>query len=517
MSETTERLAPQFSSRLAATFSLRNERLFLVALALAVAPLWFGRQLPMVDLPQHAGQVVALQQMWAGNGAFLQAFEINWFTPYLLGYLLLYLASLVLPIEVATQLVVTVAIVAVPWLTGTMLRAAGADERWKWLAIPGSYSFAFYWGFLSFIVAVPFALLFLIHTFRFARAPTLKGGVLTATFATFLFFCHVIVLGFTSAVAVGYLIGLCYRDLKGLALRMLPYAAPLPLIVGWLLLTHSKEASVQNAPIVYGFLRDRVIALLVQPAGLDHSSLLIGLLVTAAIALLPAAAGARFSRRPERWLPFAIGLVLFLAVPSFAFNTGFLYQRLGVFLVPLWLIAWDSPDERSRRLDWIAMLVVLLWALVNSGRFAAFARETESFRQVMAAMEPGRRAASMIQGPASPFFYAPVYLHFPAWYQAQRHGIVDFNFADFHPQLVRYKDRTRPRIGEQLAWYPTEFRWERDGGSEYDYFIVKAGGDIAPEIFKDRQGSVKLIARSGWWWLYQNTERAAVSPTSLQR
>src|SRR5688500_7669632 len=142
-------------------------------------------------MPQQAAQIAALREIWQGNEAFTQLFEVNWFTPYLLGYLLLYALSLVVPIAVATQIVVSLSVLAMPLLTVQLLRAAGADERWKWLSIPGSFSFAFYWGFLSFLVAAPLALLFWIQTIRFVNAPSVKRGVMIALFSIFLFFSHI--------------------------------------------------------------------------------------------------------------------------------------------------------------------------------------------------------------------------------------------------------------------------------------------------------------------------------------
>jgi hypothetical protein len=59
-----------------------------------------------------------------------------------------------------------------------------------------------------------------------------------------------------------------------------------------------------------------------------------------------------------------------------------------------------------------------------------------------------------------------------------------------------------------VAWYPTLFRWDADNGASYDYFVVKSGSDVADAIFKERIESVELVVRHGWWWLYQNRERA---------
>jgi hypothetical protein len=505
--------APSLREQLALALALDNNRLFAAVLVLSLAPLWLGRYLPLIDLPQHAAQIGALREIWAGNEVMAALFRVNWFTPYLLGYLLLYALALVLPITVATQALVSVSVVAIPLLTGRLLRAAGADERWKWLAIPCSFGFAVYWGFLSFIVAAPLALLFLIRTINFVKQPTVRNGATIALFAILLFFCHIIVLGFASLIALGYVAGVHYRNLKALVLHALPYAAPLPLIGVWFAVTYDNEARVQNDPVAFGPWSYRLLNLLTQPAGredLSGSAALIVLVVTATVLLLPWLSGASFSRRPERWLPFSLGLLVFLGAPHYVFSTAYFYQRLGLFLVPLWLMAWDPP-QRRRLIERVAIPLVVLWVMANIGRFSAFARETESFTALMNEMEPGRRVAAMVYDARTPLFGLPIYLNFTAWYQAARGGIVDFNFADFYSSMARYRADAGPRIGENLAWYPEAFRWEADGGASYDYFVVKSNADVSGAIFKDKLPRVELVARSGWWWLYRNVERSAAS------
>jgi hypothetical protein len=505
MTTSREQVAPNFLSRVSDTVSLGNDRLFVVAVMLSVAPLWIGPYLPLIDLPQHAAQVTALRQLWSGDPSFNELFQVNWFTPYLLGYLLLYGLTAALPITVATTLLVSVAVAAIPALTGRLLKVAGGDEGLKWLAIPCSFSFAFYWGFLSFIVAAPLVLVFLIQTVRFVAAPTVWRAVAIACFSLLLFFCHIIVLGFASLAALAYIVGAHYRDWKTLTLRLLPYAAPVPIIGVWLAITYQTEAAVESGPIVWGSIAYRLTLLLAQPAGHEDflSAVPSVLLVTTGVVLLPRLTGATFSRDPRRWLPFVAGLLIFLVAPHYLLGTAYFYQRLGVFLVPLWLMAWDASHLR-RRLDWAAMSIVGYWVLASSARFVTFARETESFSNVVAAMEPGRRVAAMVVDNASPRFALPVYLHFPAWYQATHGGVVDFNFAEFHPQMVRYRPGVGPRISETAAWYPTAFEWDRNGGDLYDYFVVKSVVDVSAAIFKDRRSSVELVTQSGWWWVYRN-------------
>jgi hypothetical protein len=210
------------------------------------------------------------------------------------------------------------------------------------------------------------------------------------------------------------------------------------------------------------------------------------------------------SKTPSRWFPFVLGLAAFLAMPSYAFQTAFLYQRLGVFLVPLWLLLWDRPIGSRGRLAWLAMPLAVVWIFGNVARFASFARETEHFDAVLATMEPGKRVASLVFDRTTPLFSTPVYLHFPSWYQATKRGIVDFNFADFYT-VLQYKQANQPRITEQLGWYPVLFNWESHGGAAYDYFVIKAdvNVDVGPMLFKEHIEAVELIAHSGWWWVYR--------------
>lgn len=483
------------------TLSVDNPRLFFAAVVLSVVPLWFGRYLPMVDLPGHAAVIAALQEILHGNPIFSTAFEAHWTSPYMLGYALLYAASALLSPTLAAKVVVSSAVAATSLMTAILLRAAGADQRWKWLAIPASYSYAFYWGFVSFIVAVPMALLLLVLTIRFDGSATLRRSVLIALTTIVLFYSHIIVMGFACLISLAYLGAKNYGSLRQLVLRSLPYATPIPLIAIWFA---SDQTGAADAPIRFGSWISRLTLLLVQPAGFERLSLL-AIPITVSILVLPPLAGSRLTRSPARWLPVGLCLAIFLAAPSYAYLTGFLYERMGVFLVPLYLLLWDPPAERRENLAWLAMPLVLAWLFVNVSRFASFSRETQDFDVILKAVPPHKRVGALILNPNTPLFGTPVYLHFTSWYQATRRGIVDFNFAEFR-SVLHYRQADSPRITEQLSWYPQLFDWESHGGKSYDYFVVKGdiNVDLAPRLFREHMDSIELVAHSRWWWLYRN-------------
>lgn len=513
MSAHTERITSQFPANLAAALALNNDRTFAAAVLLSIVPLWLGQHIPMVDMAQHAAQVTAMREMWAGNSTFTALFEFNWFTPCLLGYMLLYVVSLTVPIAVATQIVVSLAVGSVPWLTRALLREAGADERWKWLAIPGSFGFAFYWGFFSFMVATPVALLFLIHAIRFARAPTLRTAPLVAAFSIFLFFCHVIALCYASLAALAYVAGLHRHNLRQLALRMLPFAAPLPLMVAWVVIAYTTQAAAKAPMSFSGGPLDRLYLLMLQPSGLDVFFPFFTVPAMAAVTLLPALCGSNFSRRAERWLPFAAAFVAFMAIPGYVLGVGYLYHPFGIFLTPLWLLAWDAPQrrmllpERGQLMQLFALPVVIVFIGINLVRFGSFARESAPFDAVMASAEPNRRIASLVYRDASRWFGPPMYLRYAAWYASTQRGIVDFTFANYYWEPVRYRHEAGARITESVGWEPRDFRWKDHGGDRYDYFVVKSISDMSAELFQQKRAAISLIAHQGEWWLYRNNER----------
>src|SRR6185436_4104624 len=196
------------------------------------------------------------------------------------------------------------------------------------------------------------------------------------------FFSHVIAMGLSCLCALAYIAGARYRDPLGLVRRALPYTAPIPLIVVWFTQTASDVAGVADAPVVYGPIGTRLAYLISQPSGSDDVSYL-AIAVTAAIVLLPLLCGSRFTSRPARWLPLAAVIATYFAMPSYVFLSGFVYERLGVFLVPMWLLVFDRPTAPRQRLEWVAMAVVLAWVGANTWRFAAFAAETRQFGEAL--------------------------------------------------------------------------------------------------------------------------------------
>ena len=354
------------------TFSLRNNRLFLLAIALTIAPLWLVTYLPMVDLAQHAAQITSLQELLAGNPLFEKEFEINWFTPYVVTYVLLFLLGTVFSLPIATKIVVSAVVVGMPMMTGALLRETGGDERLRWLVIPGSISFAFYWGFLSFMVAAVLGLFFVLRTIQYERDPSIQKGLILAALSVVLFFTHVLLLGFASLLCLAYILGGNFRNPKRLFLLAVPYTAAIPIIVAWGIVTYSGETYVQDAPVVFGAFSQRLVYALSQPTGIDFVRMLPTTIVALSLYLSPILLGCRPTRDLRRWLMFAVVLVVFFAFPSYAFRTAFLFERFGMFLLPFWVLVWEKSTVSRKYVDLLPIVAITLVASFNVLRFSAF-------------------------------------------------------------------------------------------------------------------------------------------------
>ena len=100
------------------------------------------------------------------------------------------------------------------------------------------------------------------------------------------------------------------------------------------------------------------------------------------------------------------------------------------------------------------------------------------------------------------------FLYFPNWYQAEKHGWVDFNFASFHPQIVRF----RPEYLKHLPSRSAELEGiaALTNCMEYDYLLMKSEENVqllSEQLATNKNcRSFKLVAQEQDWMLYKNSQ-----------
>jgi hypothetical protein len=96
-----------------------------------------------------------------------------------------------------------------------------------------------------------------------------------------------------------------------------------------------------------------------------------------------------------------------------------------------------------------------------------------------------------------------VYVHYAAWYQAEKQGLTDFNFAWFTPQVVRYRPKHSPPVNIGFEWQPSSFEWAKHQGMSYRYFFVRGKHDPR-QLFHEASCQPKAVFSSDMWKVYEN-------------
>jgi len=483
----------------------RHSPLFLATLLAATGLLWLTPYLPMIDLPQHAGQVRLLHDLLTGTSPWQSQVQIVWLTPYLAGYVPAALLSWLLPVHAAMAAMLSAALVLWVLAWQALRRRVDADPRLDWLILPGFFGFAFGWGFFTFLVAAPLGVCFLLLAERDARAPGTGSGLLLAAASGGLLFAHGLVFAFANMAGVLMACGQ-RRGWPGIR-RLLPYGVGGLTCVLFFLADHSSGQGFDLKAVKWGFSAERLMfplyTVLTSTRDIDFVAVLL------LLAWAPRWLECRLQRdRPLAWMPLLAVLLVALSWPSGALQNSAVYQRFALFLLPAYALVFRAPgDDRASppRAGSAYLLPVLCWAvLLGHGlRILAFDRETADWTAVAAQAEPQQLALGLVLDRDSPAANDPVtYLHFFAWYQAEQGGLVDYNFAQNRVQLIHYRPGQAPAADEGFNHHPWEFDWFREQGRRYRYIFVRSRA--RPDaLFAHADCTLTLRAQSGAWWLYQ--------------
>ena len=493
--------------------------LFLLAALWGAGIFWLAPHPPMVDLPQHAAQVALLRDLLQGASPWADFFRVNWITPYLIGYGLALPLALVMPVAAALKLLLSLAYLAFVFMCVRLRRHFEADARLDWLFLLGFFGFAYTWGFFTFLVAAPIGLWFLLLADRYAREQSLRRAAGVTTVGLILLASHGLM--FVFAVGTGFLLLAAHaRSWRAFVLALWPYVIFGLASIIYFLISRQVSSGLaldQSLPqtLLWGN-GPRIPDTLIFPlcANVQGLSVLLPLFTVLFMIAAPWLMRARIDfQHKSSWLPHVVIVLIMLMVPSYALNTQFLYQRFALFLLPTyaWMFTWQAESLRSidRRNARVAMSLIILLCFamlsVHSIRAWRFGQESADIDHLMAVVEPGQRALALVFAPdSSADNNRKIYAHYPAWYQAEHQGLVDFNFAWFPPQIVRYRPDHLPAVRPGFEWHPERFDWNTHDGGAYRYFFVRPPPGQPQNLFAGAPCTPKLLLTLGSWAVYEN-------------
>ena len=451
--------------------------------------------LPMVDLPQHAAQIAIWLHLHDPKWSEFQLFELNLRTPYLGVYALARGLSALLGVVPALKLAVWLSIVG-HWAAFDWLVRSLGHARWLGLlGLPLGMGYGFYFGFISFIGALPFGLCATCLALRHRVQPTLASGLwlgsaLCATLAT-----HGFALGLTMVLVAPLLL----RGGGSLISRGLPLLAPALLMLIWLVPGSSARSIGFTIWDPRFWELNQMPGLLLASSGADHAASALGLILLGIVLL----SLGRPSREPERFLPLLVMLLGYCLFPLSLGGFTPLHPRFAAFLVPSLLLAFQpSGAKRSPYFDGFIAFTTAGWFCLFAVRLQRFSRETQPITDFIARMPAGLSIRPLIfERESHAFPGLPAMIHLSAYYVPEKGGYQGYSFAMYPTSVVRYHPDVVPTMDRGAEWHPEWFSaaYELDG---YQCFLVKSSLDRSAELFEAQVDRLSLVFHEQDFWAY---------------
>ncbi len=467
-----------------------------VALAL-LAIFLVARDLPLVDLPQHAVQLANWLRIDAHdpNAADL---ELNFRTPYLLAYPVARAICVVVPVLTALKLTLWASIALQALTLRKLCERLGHDPWLGLLGFPLGLGYSFCFGFLAFCAALPLVYLAFLCAVAHRTAPGFRSGLALAGCLGLLLVAHGVALGFL-LVELGPLLlwggGKWWK-------RLLPLLAPPLLGAVWLL---PGGTSTRLGGDYWAFEPQRLLEIPGQLVGIGAADPLATLL--GALLLLAVGASVGSWRSLLLTFPLLASFLGYLFFPSMFRGAGPLGPRFCAYFVPAALIAFaplgdEQPRIRRARRALIAFVTASV-PLVFAWRLVDFNRETRDFRALAAQLPAGLDVRPLVFERASRAFPGiPALLHVPAYYALVSGGRAGYSFAMYSISVVRFRPGVRVKMGAGAEWAPERFDATTEA-DDYDYFIVKSSFDRTSSLFPGPNAAAVLDQRVGDWWGYR--------------
>jgi len=216
---------------------------------LNVWPFFWFQYLPFMDHPSHLLKANILAHLHSPLFQYDRFFKVNPLpVPNLLSDYLIAVLGQVLPIDVASRLVIGLAMVALPLSVWFYLsRTRPGTEPWALLAVPMAWSRFLFFGNENFCLAVP--LLFLLLGFLGPQDSRWSRRTIAALLglATLIYFSHFLVFAVAGlAITLHFLLG--QRDLRHAVVHFAPVAPGSVLALFWF-----SQKKTEGIPAAWSF------------------------------------------------------------------------------------------------------------------------------------------------------------------------------------------------------------------------------------------------------------------------
>lgn len=477
-----------------------NKLIFLVVMALTVLVIINGSYLPMVDLPQHAAQVSALDLMIKDESPWANLIELNFKTPYLVGYFSWLILYQFFDIVFSSRILVSSIFIFFIFSFNSLRKELGASPIVTWIAVPSFFGFSYEWGFITFLLAVAIGNFFFLYNIKWAENRKPKNAIIVTILGLVLFFSHILSFLFFCLLSFIYFCVVLKR------IKIFFYFLPSYFFFASLIVFYLNQKDSLVGKYDYGInikfhnLAERIDNLLTYPWGMAGDYTVISLLLL----ILPFMMGFKFSKIINRYVPIFVFALTWLLLPHFFNNTYFIYERYSILFFGFYYIIFEPRENfKYQKIFTFFLLIPVLFFLSQDYKSILIAKkENQDFEKLIEILPGKKRVLGLIFEPTSLTIGIPfTYVHFGSWYQAQKAGWSDFNFAWFHPQVVRYIPSMVPEVRPGFEWMPMSLI-QLENCKQYDLLVVRAYDlSFTKVILSSQCKDYKLIEQRGVWFV----------------
>ena len=210
--------------------------------------------------------------------------------------------------------------------------------------------------------------------------------------------------------------------------------------------------------------------------------------------LSPLLMGYTLSKQINKYILLFGFIIVWYALPSEAFHTSMIYQRFSIFFIPMYFLIWQADKPRNLVKYWKSLIGTSMLAisigywmlnLYNNNIQFEKAIDTTTFLKILPQMQPSKRMLTFYDAnlrSSGTLSSDMEYIYFGNWYQAEFLGWTDFNFAWFHPQIVRFKLNANSEKSSLGPWVTEPVFTSLNKCKDYDIFLMKT--KIPPPVIQ---------------------------------
>ena len=488
---------------------VRAHGLWLIGAALVALPVLLFRYIPAQDYPEHLAAIRVVHSLsdpqFGLSRDFVLSFgRTNCLFFYVLGSALAYVTG----VWCAGKLLCAACVATTFLGVRALALALRRDERVALFSIPLLYGPLFVLGLLPFLCAVSLSLWTIAIAIRALDRPTLRNIVALLVMSLLLSQSHPLPYAVFLLALAGHL-ARGHRLLVALAI-----APSVVVFIAWLVGTaagdqvrsmFSRSGGGEGVSLAHALVS---VATWTVDAFRDRSDECFGIAMLA-VAVAATVLGCRQAAARPRLLlhglaPIGCAIVYLFGEWRHGY-TAPLSQRYALIATLLVLPLLRFPRGRLRAHVTAALLVVGLGTLVNVVvHFERFDREAGNFDQLIAHIAPRRHVAALIFDSESTSMRFFPFLHFAAYYQVARGGVVKFSFVGYNHWPIDFRDGRYPPPGA-----PAEPGWEfrprsvsvSDEPLPYYDAVITRGAGFAPPL-----GTFERRFESGGWSLWERSK-----------